>query len=597
MDVLVFNEETKAPSLPYISLDQQILDMTQRKSVEVTLSFSAAVWENEEFLVIDIYSARNPVHPGGHVGWWKWPLQEKRDVTVRLVRGSNGYQVLFDGRAPDEFWANPTFTGLDTDVLEAHIVLRQTLSEAIDFDDKLYLYNTREALEAAEVRRAEIESPGGEPSSVPWFVWPAGTRVHLVSTNVFAQDAVGNFTFAVQRLLRANGIPCQLYAGNFYPALRPAIRHVSDLIAAVKEGDLLFVNFSIYDAFLPLMTSLSCKKVIYFHNITPPRFFQIYDAEHAAHCLQAVDQLTLLPNFDGIMANSISSSRVLQNLTAKKKKTSTAKENGHAVSENGRTKGAFEDASRLLEQAARLLEQQEEPDLDVKVCPPFMNAWRWLEITAEPVKLPPRKTLLLYVGRVAPHKRIEDLLALYRAYHKLDPDSALLIAGGASFEGYSGYLRYLMQNEYQKLKEHIFFLDSVSDGQLKTLYPAASAFVTMSEHEGFCVPLVEAMVFETPVFAFGCEAVVETMGQSGRVFYKKNFVSVAADLHDVVHTEWKRAKILNDQRRRLAEITSCIDGRTIWSTIEQVYFRRDDEEQSSGNKALQHLKVPQPSVH
>lgn len=585
MEVVIVTDAAQGTLLPYISFDRQVLDLTESEHQDMVLSFSSAVWEAEEFLVVDIYSAANPVHPHGHVGWWKWPLHEKRDLAVRVAKSAAGFQVTFEGQVPKESWTNPSFLGLDTDVLEVHLVLRQAQSEAIDFDDKLYLYNSAAALAAADARRAAIACPEGEPTSVPWFVWPSNCKVHLVSTNIFAKDAVGNFTFAVQRLLRANGIPCQLYAGNFDPALRPAIRHVSDLVGSVGKGDLVFVNFSIYDAFLPLMAELPCKKLIYFHNITPPRFFQIYDAEHAAHCLQAVEQLKLLPAFDGIMANSASSARVLQNLTSQQRETKKTGENGHAGHENGRTKGPFEDASRLLEQAARLLEQQQEADLDVKVCPPFMNASRWLEIAAEPVALPPQKTLLLYVGRVAPHKRIEDLLALYRAYHKLDPESALLIAGGASFEGYSGYLRYLMQNEYRRYKDHIHFLDTVSDGQLKTLYPAASAFVTMSEHEGFCVPLVEAMVFDTPVFAYGCEAVVETMGQSGRVFYKKDFAVVASELHDVVRTEWKRNKILAEQRRRLAEITSCIDGRAIWSTIEEVFFRKEEEPQTTSQPA------------
>ncbi len=355
MEVVIVSDAAQGISLPYASLDQQVLDLTERPSTRLVLSFSSAVWENEEFLVVDIYSAANPVHPHGHVGWWKWPLHEKRDLGVEIVKAAGGFEVTFDGREPAESWTNPDFTGCDTDVLEVHLVLRQTLSEAIDFDDKLFLYNSAQALAEAEARREAIASPGGEPTSVPWFVWPATSKVHLVSTNIFTKDAVGNFTFAVQQLLRANGIPCQLYAGNFDPAMRPVIRHVSDLVSSVKTEDLLFVNFSIFDAFLPLMTNLPCKKVIYFHNITPPRFFQIYDAEHAAHCLQAVDQLKLLPAFDGIMANSISSSRVLQSLTAKKRNTK-ASENGH---ENGRTKGPFEDASRLLEQAARLLEQQE----------------------------------------------------------------------------------------------------------------------------------------------------------------------------------------------------------------------------------------------
>jgi glycosyltransferase involved in cell wall biosynthesis len=133
-----------------------------------------------------------------------------------------------------------------------------------------------------------------------------------------------------------------------------------------------------------------------------------------------------------------------------------------------------------------------------------------------------------------------------------------------------------MNNEFKGLKDHVHFRDSVSDGHLKTLYPAASAFVTMSEHEGFCVPLVEAMVFDTPVFAYATDAVIETLGRAGRVFYDKHFAAIAADIHEMLHNDYKRAKIIDEQRRRLSQITSSVDGGTIWSTVEEVFFRHLD---------------------
>ncbi len=574
--------ETEA-DVPHATLGQQWIDLTEAASSDLRLSFSASVWDKDLFLVVDIYAANNPVHPGGHVGWWKCPLREKKgDVIVRLEKDATRLRVLFDNQPAEEQWVNRQFTGIETDVLSLHVVLRQTLSEGIEFDDKLFIYNSTDALASSLQRREAVESPRGEPTSIPWYVWPTDCRVHVVAANVFENDAVGNFAFSVYRLLRGNGIPCQLYAGNFDPALRPTVRHVSDLLAVAEPTDLVFFNFSIHDPYMRQISMLPCKKILYFHNITPPRFFQIYDAEHAAHCMEAVDQLELLRDFDGLIANSASSGRVLQNLATHKRPS----HDGKTVQEAAHARGPFEEASRLLEQAARIIEQQKESKLDVHVCPPFMNADRWLEIAAEPIALPPEKTLLLYVGRVAPHKRIEDLLALYRAYRKLDSDSALLIAGGASFDGYSGYLRYLMQNEFRELQPFIHFKESVSDGQLKTLYPAASVFVTMSEHEGFCVPLVESMVFDTPVFAYASEAVAETLGRAGRLFHAKNFSAIAADIHDVLHADWKKAKILAEQRRRLAEIVTNIDGGTIWSTIEEIFFHdRAAKTKSVGTKA------------
>jgi len=558
-------------ALPFVLLDEQLLDLTRGAAGDLLLSFSSSVWESDLFLVLDIYSAAHPVHPEGHVGWWKYPLEDKRDLPLRVLKTDAGFTVSFEGRDDAECWKNPEFSGLAEDVLAVHVVLRHTVSEAIYFEDVLYLYNSAGALAASNARRADVEQVDGRAASLPWYVWPRMSKVHIVATNLYEHDAIGNFAISVARLLRAGGVPCQLYASRFDPALRDTIRNVADLVATVDEQDVLLVNFSIFDPFLPQMAALNCKKLVYFHNITPPRFFQIYDAEYAAHCLKGVAQAQLLTGFDGLLANSADSAAVLKGLLsdAKSKRMDSTE-----ILEIGdsRTKGPFEDASRLLEKAARLLDRPSDPEMNVQVCPPLVNFEQRLQSPAEPVDLPNQKTLLVYVGRVAPHKKIEDLIALFQRYYKLNSDSALVIVGGSSFGGYSGYLRYLLLHEYAGIRHRIHFVDNVNDGQLRTIYERASALVTMSEHEGFCVPLVEAMAFDLPIFAFANDAVRQTLGRSGRVFYTKDFATIAADLHHVLNSPWKREQMAADQRRRLAEIIADADGRVLWAALEEVLF-------------------------
>ena len=112
----------------------------------------------------------------------------------------------------------------------------------------------------------------------------------------------------------------------------------------------------------------------------------------------------------------------------------------------------------------------------------------------------------------------------------------------------------------------------VSDGQLKTLYERSSAFVTMSEHEGFCVPVVEAMAFDKPVFAYADEAVLETLGRSGRVFYNKDFDAIAGDLDAVLSNPWIERLIVASQRSRMAEIVDQAAGQALWSVLEKVLY-------------------------
>lgn len=533
MEQIVAGKQTEEARLPYVSVDQQRIDMTSCDRAELKLSFSSSVWDAELFLVIDLYSAAHSVHPEGHVGWWKWPLEVKGDLAVEVVKTPEGFRVLFDGAEPEEFWKNPDYLGLEEPVIALHVVLRPVLSEAVRFDDVLHLYNSASALDASRERRLQLDFPTGWVPSSPWYVWPRESKIHLVSTNAFERDAVGNFALKLHRLFRANGIACQLYAGNFDPTLRGTIRHTSDVFTLAAEDDVVLVNFSIFDPWLPRLSALRSKKVMYFHNITPARFLQVYDAEYAAHCADGLGQLKHLEQFDALMANSASSARVLDKYAAR---------------------------------------AESESPLEVTTCPPVIGAKAWHDIGAEPIDLPPQNTRLLYVGRIAPHKRVEDQFALFERYHELNPDSALLIVGDTGFEGYIGFLRYLLNNEYAELREHIHFYQGVSDGQLKTLYQTCDAFVTMSEHEGFCVPVVEAMTFDTPVFAYADEAVRETLGRSGRVFYYKEFDAIAADLHSVLSTTWKQRSIVSFQRERMKQLVQESDGRAFWATLEKVIY-------------------------
>ena len=83
MDQMTAVKPAADAALPYVLLDQHQLDLTVVDASQLKLSFAPSVWDAELFLVIDLYSAANPVHPAGHVGWWKWPLEIKADIAVK----------------------------------------------------------------------------------------------------------------------------------------------------------------------------------------------------------------------------------------------------------------------------------------------------------------------------------------------------------------------------------------------------------------------------------------------------------------------------------------------------------------------------------
>ncbi|MBL9125130.1 MAG: glycosyltransferase [Planctomycetaceae bacterium] len=568
-----------------VSLDVERVDLTRAKTAKIRLTFPPATWEHDVFLVVDVYAALNPIHPEGHAGWWKWTLADREEITLQVHKSDAGLAVRFNGQAPTEFWVNEDYDPAAEPVLALHVVLRQNSSGSIVFNDLVQVFNDKRALEWAEDRRNRFATIDAEPLSIPWYHWPRSSTVRIVAANIFERDAVGNFAIGVARLLQANGIPCQLYASQFEPALRGAIRYQGEILDDVEEQDLVWMNFSIYDPYLPAIADLRCRKLLYYHNITPPNFFQIYDAEYAGYCAKGLAQLIAAAKFDAILANSRTTARQLRQLVAAQQQAvaATAAEQKRRARFDAARDATYESAAQrkaLGTPAALAAEREAEQapppvrKLKVGVCPPILGQDRWGRLTAEPVNLPAAKTLLLYVGRIAPNKRIEDLLALFAKFHALDRESALLIVGGASFSGYSGYLQYLLDHEYAAVKSQIHFLSVVSDEQLKSIYAAATAFVTMSAHEGFCVPLVEAMAFDLPIFAAAEPGVAETLGDSGRRYYHKDFAEMAADLRDLLAAPGKRAQIVAAQRARLAELLAVADGRPIWSALEEVMFTR-----------------------
>jgi glycosyltransferase involved in cell wall biosynthesis len=136
---------------------------------------------------------------------------------------------------------------------------------------------------------------------------------------------------------------------------------------------------------------------------------------------------------------------------------------------------------------------------------------------------------LLYVGRYAPNKCQHDLIEAFSHYVHIVPESRLILVGGA--EANDPYVRFLHESvDRFDLRERTVFAGHVSTNELHAYYRTAHLFWSMSEHEGFCVPLVEAMWFDIPILAFGAGAVKETLGGSGITFDQKESLGAIATL-------------------------------------------------------------------
>ena len=160
-------------------------------------------------------------------------------------------------------------------------------------------------------------------------------------------------------------------------------------------------------------------------------------------------------------------------------------------------------------------------------------------------------TNILFVGRIAPNKKLEDHLRLAEHYKRyVDAFHRFIFVGREdACPRYYAMLRALM-TRYGMTSERFWFVGLVPDADLAVFYRTASAYVSLSEHEGFCVPLLEAMAADVPVLAYASTAVPETLGGAGVTFSPKDLEHAAEMLGLLVYDDALRADILEGQRRR-----------------------------------------------
>jgi glycosyltransferase involved in cell wall biosynthesis len=157
------------------------------------------------------------------------------------------------------------------------------------------------------------------------------------------------------------------------------------------------------------------------------------------------------------------------------------------------------------------------------------------------------RTNVLVVGRLAPNKKIEDAVATFGAYQGLfDPGSRLLVVG--SDRGLEGYGRRLRERVRRLQLERVVFLGHVDDDDLRALYSVADVLLGLSEHEGFCAPILEAMQFGVPVVAYDAGAVRETLGGAGVLLREKRPEVVAGVLDELLRDRGLRAAVTGAQR-------------------------------------------------
>ena len=162
---------------------------------------------------------------------------------------------------------------------------------------------------------------------------------------------------------------------------------------------------------------------------------------------------------------------------------------------------------------------------------------------------------ILFVGRVAPHKKQEDIIRAFCYYNRnINKKSRLFLVGSdGGMESYSAALKKYVRE--LGLEEAVLFKGHVGFQEILAYYSVADLFLCMSEHEGFCVPLIEAMLFDVPVMAYSSTAIPYTLGGSGVLLEEKDPVFVGMMMDRVLQNPALKARILQTQEQRLEDFS------------------------------------------
>lgn len=339
------------------------------------------------------------------------------------------------------------------------------------------------------------------------------TRIAILTPSITTGDAVSNDVFGMYDILRELGHEVRIYAEGWTfekPKVWPAHKIASYL---KSPTDLLIYHYSRgWEFGLRLLKELKCRTSIKYHNVTPPEFFIKFSKDYARMCLEGRNQLAAIAgaNCDLYMSASAYNER------------------------------------ELLEGGA--------PESRSAVVPPFHHIDRLHSIEPDARVLAAYKdgkTNILMVGRVAPNKNHPALIEAFAAYqHDYNPRSRLFIVGKeeSRLGAYNRLLRGMAR--VLKVENEVVFAGEVSDEELKAYYMVSDVFMMTSEHEGFCVPLVEAMSMKTPIVAYGSSAIPGTVAGVGLVWPERNPYLLAESVNSIVKRDGVAAKLAEMGLRR-----------------------------------------------
>lgn len=355
-------------------------------------------------------------------------------------------------------------------------------------------------------------------------------RIDQFVPNLSPHDAIGSHVLELRRLLRSEGFESEIFAEHIDDRLRDEARSYLEA-PLVAKGRVVVYQLSTHSDMAEWAARAAAQgQEVWtdYHNMTPARYFARWEPDAATAMMAARRELhRLAPVATRSMADSEFNEEEL--VAAGYASTATA---------------------HLLVDLERYHQDPDPATLERLRRRRDAGGATWL-----------------FVGRIAPNKCQHDVVGAFALYRKLcDPGARLTLVGGATSPR---YLRALEALAVQlDLGDSVEILDGVASPALLAHFATADVFVCLSEHEGFCVPVLEAFELGVPVVAYASTALPETVGEAGILLDSKDPLDVATAVGDLLGDDARRQALVAAGRARAALYALPVSSRQLLRTVD-----------------------------
>lgn len=334
--------------------------------------------------------------------------------------------------------------------------------------------------------------------------------IQLIETLV-SGDGMGNHAILTHNLLKRAGFQVETYAVVIGANVPKGIAKVFSPDFEIKTDDIILLQFGTGGIIGDNIKKYACRKIMMYQNITPPCFFEGYDApayNATTWGYRLIHDWAENDVFDAVIAPSQYSLDELHKMGIPPEKT-------------------------YLLPGCLMPIQSYSQDADEEALEDYQDG----------------HTNILFVGRVTPNKKQQDIIRIFAYYQKnMDPTAKLILVGSGLNSTYGEAIRDYIE---ELGVENVIFPGFISSEVLVAIYKSADVFLCMSEHEGFCIPLVEAMLYGVPIIAYDAAAVSGTLGGAGILVQDKNPVLISKWIQRIVSDRELREAVIESENERL----------------------------------------------